>query len=98
MKYYVMIFICLALTSWVGSHNASIGNKPFKEKLETYNQNPLSNQQAEIKDFALQEDNQFVWKVEKRINRHLAKLFGSGALAPPKGMRLKPHFLVLQEL
>jgi len=30
--------------------------------------------------------------------RVLAKLFGSGALAPPKGMRLKPHFLVLQEL
>ena len=47
-----------------GSHNASIGNKPFKEKLETYNQNPLLNQQAEIKDFAVQEKNQFVWKKE----------------------------------
>jgi len=32
------------------------------------------------------------------FNRHLAKLFGSDASAPPKGMRLKPHFLVLQEL
>jgi hypothetical protein len=47
-----------------GSHNASIGNKAFKEKLETYNQNPLLNQQAEIKDFAVQEKNQFVWKKE----------------------------------
>ncbi len=47
-----------------GSHNASIGNKPFKEKLQTYNLNPLLKQQAEIKYFAVQEDNQFVWKKE----------------------------------
>ena len=33
-----------------GSHNSSIGNKPFKEKLKSYINNPLLNQQAEIKD------------------------------------------------
>src|SRR5690606_19382588 len=35
-----------------GSHNASIGNKPFSHKVRSYNQNPLLNQQAEIKDYA----------------------------------------------
>ncbi len=45
-----------------GSHNASIGNKPFKHKLETYMKNPLLNQQAEIKDFATYENNLPVWK------------------------------------
>jgi hypothetical protein len=34
-----------------GSHNSSIGNKPFFEKLESYNLNPLLKQQAEIKSF-----------------------------------------------
>jgi hypothetical protein len=34
-----------------GSHNASIGNKPFKEKLDSYNKTPLLNQQSEIKSF-----------------------------------------------
>ena len=34
-----------------GSHNASIGNRPFLEKLESYNLNPLLKQQAEIKKF-----------------------------------------------
>ena len=34
-----------------GSHNSSIGNKPFKDKLNSYNKNPLLNQQAEIKVF-----------------------------------------------
>jgi uncharacterized protein with ParB-like and HNH nuclease domain len=47
-----------------GSHNASIGNKPFKDKLQTYKENPLLNQQAELKDFAIQENNQDVWKIE----------------------------------
>jgi len=47
-----------------GSHNASIGNKPFKDKLETYNKNPLLNQQAEIKEFAMLENNEYVWKSE----------------------------------
>jgi len=47
-----------------GSHNASIGNKPFKDKLQTYNTNPWLNQQAEIKDFAIIENNKDVWKSE----------------------------------
>ena len=34
-----------------GSHNASIGNKPFAEKLSTYLNNPLCNQQKEIPSF-----------------------------------------------
>lgn len=34
-----------------GSHNASIGNKPFKNKLTSYKANPLLNQQGEIKSF-----------------------------------------------
>jgi len=53
-----------------GSHNASIGNKPFKDKLETYNKNPLLNQQAEIKDFAIQENSEDVWKSESIDKRH----------------------------
>ena len=32
-------------------HNPSIGNKPFKDKLNSYLKNPLLNQQAEIKEF-----------------------------------------------
>jgi hypothetical protein len=47
-----------------GSHNASIGNKPFSEKLESYKKNPLLNQQAEIKDFAKYEDEKPTWKKE----------------------------------
>jgi hypothetical protein hcinC1_09766 len=39
-----------------GSHNASIGNNPFKEKINSYKNNPLLNQQAEIKDFCTQEE------------------------------------------
>lgn len=34
-----------------GTHNRSIGNKPFSDKLSSYNENPLLNQQAEIKAF-----------------------------------------------
>lgn len=34
-----------------GSHNASIGNKPFSDKLLSYKSNPLLKQQAEIVDF-----------------------------------------------
>jgi len=33
------------------SHNASIGNKPFSDKVESYNDNTLLKQQAEIKTF-----------------------------------------------
>lgn len=46
------------------SHNASIGNKPFSEKLDSYNANPLLKQQAEIKDFAKVENKKPVWKKE----------------------------------
>ena len=53
-----------------GSHNASIGNKPFKDKLETYNKNPLLNQQAEIKNFSIKENNEDVWKSESINKRH----------------------------
>ena len=55
-----------------GSHNASIGNKPFKDKLQTYNRNPLLKQQAEIKIFAIQENNQDVWKRESIDKRQEA--------------------------
>ncbi|HEY5589556.1 MAG TPA: DUF262 domain-containing HNH endonuclease family protein [Paludibacter sp.] len=34
-----------------GSHNASIGNKPFSVKLKTYHNNPILKQQAEIETF-----------------------------------------------
>ncbi|MCR4664384.1 MAG: DUF262 domain-containing HNH endonuclease family protein [Paludibacteraceae bacterium] len=43
-----------------GSHNASIGNKPFSSKLKSYNDNPLLNQQAEIKNFL--ENGEQEWK------------------------------------
>ncbi|RAX53903.1 hypothetical protein CCY99_05855 [Helicobacter sp. 16-1353] len=44
------------------SHNSAIGNKPFSEKLESYNKNLLLKQQAEIKDFAKEENGKLVWK------------------------------------
>lgn len=33
------------------SHNSSIGNRPFKEKLQSYMANPILKQQTHIKDF-----------------------------------------------
>ena len=45
-----------------GSHNASIGNKPFEEKLKTYKSNPILKQQAEIPDFL--DAYSKVWKTE----------------------------------
>lgn len=54
-----------------GSHNASIGNKPFNEKLSTYKSNPLLNQQAEIVNFVKHEDGQSVWKSESITERHI---------------------------
>lgn len=56
-----------------GSHNASIGNKPFSEKLESYSKNPLLNQQAEIKNFAKEENNKSVWKKDS-INERQKKI------------------------
>ncbi len=54
-----------------GSHNASVGNKPFNEKLSTYKSNPLLNQQAEIVSFAKHEDDQSVWKSKSINERHI---------------------------
>lgn len=54
-----------------GSHNASIGNKPFSEKLSTYKSNPLLNQQAEIVNFAKNEGGQSVWKSESIAERNI---------------------------
>ena len=56
-----------------GSHNASIGNKPFSEKLATYNTNPRLNQQAEIIKFAKTENDLPIWKSES-IDERQAKL------------------------
>lgn len=53
-----------------GSHNASIGNKAFKAKLDSYKANPLLNQQAEIKDFATSENEAVFWKTESIEKRH----------------------------
>ena len=53
-----------------GSHNASIGNKPFNDKLSTYKANPLLNQQAEIEKFAKNENDKPVWKSESINERH----------------------------
>ena len=52
-----------------GSHNASIGNKAFPEKLNSYIANPLLNQQAEIKDFV--DLDKIEWKsaeIQKRMD------------------------------
>ncbi len=49
-----------------GSHNSSIGNKPFSEKVETYNANPLLKQQAEIKTFVATENKWGICEIEKR--------------------------------
>lgn len=54
-----------------GSHNASIGNKPFKDKLKSYKLNPLLNQQAEIKDFSNDEDGFNNWKTKSIETRQL---------------------------
>ncbi len=34
-----------------GTHNRSIGNKPFSEKIISYKSNPLLRQQSEIESF-----------------------------------------------
>lgn len=54
-----------------GSHNASIGNKPFTDKLDSYKKNPLLNQQAEIKDFL--NGDVIVWK-QANIQNRLTKI------------------------
>ena len=53
-----------------GSHNASIGNKPFADKLETYRANPILRQQAEIADFASEKGKKPYWDSEAINKRH----------------------------
>lgn len=50
------------------SHNGSIGNKPFLDKLKSYKSNPLLKQQAEIESFI---DSQNIkWGEEEITKRH----------------------------
>jgi hypothetical protein len=53
------------------SHNKSIGNNPFKDKLDSYNKNPLFNQQAEIKRF-IKDENNPTWDKEAIDERHIS--------------------------
>jgi uncharacterized protein with ParB-like and HNH nuclease domain len=58
-----------------GSHNQSIGNIPFAEKLASYNSNPLLNQQAEIRSFAqIDKTESVLWNVLAIEKRHSAML------------------------
>jgi uncharacterized protein with ParB-like and HNH nuclease domain len=52
-----------------GSHNASIGNQPFENKLASYHANPLLKQQAEIKTFL--EEGRTVWDKDAIDRRHI---------------------------
>jgi len=54
------------------SHNSSIGNKPFVVKLDSYNNNPLLNQQAEIKKFTDDTSPAKGWKRSAIEKRHKA--------------------------
>ena len=53
-----------------GSHNASIGNKPFANKLASYNTNPLLNQQGEIKTFSSGLESAPIWDTAAIQKRH----------------------------
>ncbi|UWY26355.1 DUF262 domain-containing HNH endonuclease family protein [Flavobacterium sp. TR2] len=53
-----------------GSHNASIGNQPFKNKLASYNNNPLLNQQGEIKLYYSGKEDDPIWDIEAINKRH----------------------------
>ena len=53
-----------------GSHNASIGNQPFKNKLNSYKQNPLLNQQGEIKSFISGTEANPIWDEDAIQKRH----------------------------
>ena len=44
-----------------GSHNKSIGNRPFDEKLSSYDSLSLLKQQLEIKDFATSNNGVLTW-------------------------------------
>ena len=56
-----------------GSHNSSIGNIAFKEKLKSYISNPLLNQQAEIKEFISGTESAPKWD-KKAINKRHKKI------------------------
>ena len=51
------------------SHNSAIGNKPFADKLQSYNDNPLLRQQAQIKEF-VKDEYKPVWDSEAIDSRH----------------------------
>ena len=51
------------------SHNSSIGNNPFKDKLKSYIENPILRQQAHIKDFVADMKNP-VWDSKSIDLRH----------------------------
>ena len=51
------------------SHNSAIGNKPFADKLQSYKDNPLLRQQAQIKEFVKDESNP-VWDSKAIDSRH----------------------------
>lgn len=57
-----------------GNHNRSIGNIPFKEKLTSYNKNPLLNQQGEIRVFANGDSDNPIWDTKAIDKRHDAIL------------------------
>ena len=50
-NYYKYIHSIGNLVIISGSHNSSIGNVKFKNKLNSYDENPLLKQQKEIKTF-----------------------------------------------
>ncbi|MBR3149055.1 MAG: DUF262 domain-containing protein [Eubacterium sp.] len=51
------------------SHNSSIGNKPFNDKLQSYCENPLLRQQSEIKDF-VEDNSNPIWDSHSIEKRH----------------------------
>lgn len=51
------------------SHNSSIGNRPFREKLESYSNNPLLIQQKQIEDFVEDKSNP-QWNAKSIDKRH----------------------------
>jgi hypothetical protein len=62
------------------NHNRSIGNIAFREKLDSYNKNPILNQQAEIKKFVSKVDGEVKWDVNAIEKRSKAIInFAEGA-------------------
>ena len=55
-----------------GSHNKSIGNKSFKEKLYSFKKNPLLNQQGEIISFISGTQKTPIWDKKSIDKRHEA--------------------------